>query len=115
MESGRRAQQLRGDPPNATLSVYESGHSDNTLTVVEISHPVIDGNDLVYAPSSLTGNVLAMHQGQQEPRPRIAAHGPDMDHEMPSRDRAKTSSSAKCGGVTSYDFSHLERARRRGR
>jgi hypothetical protein len=36
------------DPPNATLSVYEPGHSENTLAVVEISHPVVDGNDLVY-------------------------------------------------------------------
>ena len=36
------------DPPNATLSVYESGHNENTLTVVEISHPVMDGKDLVY-------------------------------------------------------------------
>ena len=36
------------DPPNATLSVYEPGHHENALTVVEISHPVIDGKDLVY-------------------------------------------------------------------
>ncbi len=37
-----------GDPPNATLSVYESGRNDNTLAVVEISHPVVDGKDLIY-------------------------------------------------------------------
>ena len=36
------------DPPNATLSVYEAGQAANTLTVVEISHPVIEGNDLIY-------------------------------------------------------------------
>ncbi len=36
------------DPPNATLSVYEVGKSENTLAVVEISDPVVDGNDLVY-------------------------------------------------------------------
>ena len=36
------------DPPNATLSVYEPGHPENTLTVVKISHPLIDGNDLVF-------------------------------------------------------------------
>lgn len=36
------------DPPNATLSVYEPGQSDSTLAVVEISQPVIDGNDLIY-------------------------------------------------------------------
>jgi hypothetical protein len=27
------------DPPNATLSVYESGRHENTLAVVKISHP----------------------------------------------------------------------------
>ena len=37
------------DPPNATLSVYESGNHENTLAVVKISHPVIDGKDLVYS------------------------------------------------------------------
>ena len=36
------------DPPNATLSVYEPGGKDNALAVVEISHPVVEGNDLVY-------------------------------------------------------------------
>lgn len=36
------------DPPNATLSVYESGGRENKMAVVEISHPVIEGKDLVY-------------------------------------------------------------------
>ena len=36
------------DPPNATLSVYQPGRTDNSLTVVEISHPVIEGKNLVY-------------------------------------------------------------------
>ena len=36
------------DPPNATLSVYESGSHENKMAVVEISHPAIDGKDLVY-------------------------------------------------------------------
>ena len=36
------------DPPNATLSVYEPGKVENTLAVVEISHPVMEGDDLVY-------------------------------------------------------------------
>ncbi|MBP6733905.1 MAG: twin-arginine translocation signal domain-containing protein [Chromatiaceae bacterium] len=36
------------DPPNATLSVYEPGDKDNALAVVEISHPVVEGNDLAY-------------------------------------------------------------------
>ena len=34
------------DPPNATVSVYEGGKAENTLAVIEISHPVIDGKDL---------------------------------------------------------------------
>ena len=44
-----------GDPPNAVLSVYEPGQPDNTVTVVEISHPVIDGNDLVYRYKLIEG------------------------------------------------------------
>jgi hypothetical protein len=36
------------DPPNATLSVYEGGRAENALAVVEISHPVMEGADLVY-------------------------------------------------------------------
>ena len=36
------------DPPNATLSVYEPGGKENALAVVEISHPAVEGNDLVY-------------------------------------------------------------------
>jgi hypothetical protein len=43
------------DPPNATLSVYEPGQKENTLTVVEISHPVIEGNDLVYRYTLIEG------------------------------------------------------------
>ncbi len=45
------------DPPNATLSVYGPGHPDNTLTVVEISNPVIDGNDLVYSYKLINGTM----------------------------------------------------------
>ena len=43
------------DPPNATLSVYEPGQPDNTLAVVEISHPVIEGKDLVYSYKLIDG------------------------------------------------------------
>ena len=39
------------DPPNATLSVYEPGQAANTLTVIEISKPVVEGKDLVYSLS----------------------------------------------------------------
>lgn len=45
------------DPPNATLSVYEPGQRDNTLTVVEISQPVIEGKDLVYRYKLIEGKV----------------------------------------------------------
>ncbi len=45
------------DPPNATLSVYESGSHENTLAVVEISHPVIDGKDLVYHYKMISGTM----------------------------------------------------------
>jgi hypothetical protein len=36
------------DPPNATLSVYEAGQRTNTLVVVTISQPVVEGKDIVY-------------------------------------------------------------------
>jgi hypothetical protein len=47
------------DPPNATLSVYEAGQSDNTLTVVEIFDPVLQGKDLVYRYKLIEGKVPA--------------------------------------------------------
>ena len=40
------ANDFASDPPNATLSVYEQGNPINTLTVVEISQPILEGNDL---------------------------------------------------------------------
>ena len=45
------------NPPNATLSVYERGHNENTLTVVKISHPVVDGKDLVYSYQLIEGTM----------------------------------------------------------
>jgi hypothetical protein len=36
------------DPPNATLSVYEAGQRTNSLVVVTISQPVVEGKDIVY-------------------------------------------------------------------
>lgn len=45
------------DPPNATLSVYEPGKKENALTVVEISHPVVDGKDLVYTYKLIGGTM----------------------------------------------------------
>ena len=47
------------DPPNATLSVYEAGANDNTLTVVEIFDPVVQGKDLVYRYKLIEGKVPA--------------------------------------------------------
>ena len=54
------------DPPNATLSVFEPGREENTLAVVEISHPVLEGKDLVYhyklieGPLPKTGGATAL-------------------------------------------------------
>ena len=45
------------DPPNATLSVYEPGKPDSTLTVVEISNPKLVGKDLVYSYRVIDGKV----------------------------------------------------------
>lgn len=36
------------DPPNAALSVYEPGQPNNTLVIVKITNPVVDGADLIY-------------------------------------------------------------------
>jgi hypothetical protein len=47
------------DPPNATLSVYEAGKTENTLTVVEIFEPVVQGKDLVYRYKLIEGKVPA--------------------------------------------------------
>jgi hypothetical protein len=47
------------DPPNATLSVYESGKADNTLAVVTISNPRLDGADLIYSYKLVEGTLPA--------------------------------------------------------
>lgn len=47
------------DPPNATLSVYEPGQADNTVAVVEITQPRIDGSDLVYSYRLIEGKLPA--------------------------------------------------------
>jgi hypothetical protein len=56
-KAGAGPDDFASDPPNATLSVYEPGRSDNTLTVVEISHPVVDGNDMVYSYRLIEGTM----------------------------------------------------------
>ena len=45
------------DPPNATISIYEPGKADNTLAVVEISDPRIEGSDLVYSFKLIDGTL----------------------------------------------------------
>jgi hypothetical protein len=45
------------DPPNATLSVYQPGKHENTLTVVRITNPMIDGRDLVYSYKLIEGTM----------------------------------------------------------
>lgn len=47
------------DPPNATLSVYEPGQGTNTLVVVTISQPVVEGRDLVYRYKLIDGKLPA--------------------------------------------------------
>ncbi len=47
------------DPPNAALSVYEPGQPDNTLVVVKITNPVVDGADLIYSYKLIEGKLPA--------------------------------------------------------
>jgi hypothetical protein len=50
---------FKADPPNAVLSVYEKGKSDNTIAVVKIMNPVVDGADLIYSYKLIEGNLPA--------------------------------------------------------
>src|SRR5271166_1581153 len=45
------------DPPNATLSVYEPGQADNTITVVKLTQPIVDGDDLIYSYKLIEGTM----------------------------------------------------------
>jgi hypothetical protein len=47
------------DPPNATLSVYEPGKPDNTIVVVKLTNPMVDGADLIYRYKVLEGTIPA--------------------------------------------------------
>src|SRR6266576_5061055 len=47
-KAGEGPDNFSSDPPNATISVYESGNHENTLAAVKISHPEIDGTALVH-------------------------------------------------------------------
>jgi hypothetical protein len=50
---------FKADPPNAVLSVYEQGKTDNTLAVVKIMNPVVDGADLIYSYKIIDGKMPA--------------------------------------------------------
>ena len=43
------------DPPNATLSVYEPNRKEQVMVVIKISHPVVDGADLLYTYKVIEG------------------------------------------------------------
>lgn len=55
--AGAGPDNFAADPPNATLSVLERDKSENTLVVVEIRHPVVDSNDLVYQYTLIEGEM----------------------------------------------------------
>ncbi len=56
-KSGEGPDNFSNDPPNATISIYEPGRQDNTIAVVEISHPVIEGKDLLYKYRVIEGSL----------------------------------------------------------
>lgn len=56
-KAGEGPDNFASDPPNATLSIYEPGRQDNTLVVVEISHPVVEGKDLIYKYKLIEGEM----------------------------------------------------------
>ncbi|MCA1300571.1 hypothetical protein [Stappia indica] len=45
------------DPPNATLSIFQPGQETNTLVVVELLDPQVEGNDLVYHYKLIEGEM----------------------------------------------------------
>jgi hypothetical protein len=47
------------DPPNAALSVYEAGQENNTLAIIEILNPTVDGADMVYDYKVVEGKLPA--------------------------------------------------------
>ncbi len=50
------------DPPNATLSVYEPGQSENTTVVIEIMQPKVEGKDISYSYKLINGEMPAVGQ-----------------------------------------------------
>jgi hypothetical protein len=58
-KAGAGPDNFSNDPPNATLSVYAPGKAQNVLAVVKISHPVVEGNDLLYRYKLIEGAMPA--------------------------------------------------------
>ncbi|MBR8831971.1 MAG: hypothetical protein N5P05_001719 [Chroococcopsis gigantea SAG 12.99] len=56
-KAGEGPDNFSSDPPNATISIYEPGRQDNTIAVIEISRPKIDGKDLVYKYKVIEGTL----------------------------------------------------------
>jgi hypothetical protein len=48
---------FHNNPPNATLSVFEPGKPADTIAVVTISNPTVEGADLVYNYKVIEGNL----------------------------------------------------------
>lgn len=51
------------DPPNATISVYEPGARENSVAVIKITNPRVEGRDLVYGYTLIDGKLPA--KGEQ--------------------------------------------------
>jgi len=56
-KAGEGPDNFAADPPNATLSVYEGGNRENSITVIEISKPVMDGKDMIYNYKVIEGSM----------------------------------------------------------
>ena len=54
---GAGANNFASDPPNATLSVFQSGQPDSKLVVVKLTQPEVVGNDLVYHYKVVEGSM----------------------------------------------------------
>lgn len=52
-------QDFDNDPPNATLSVYESDQDGNAIVVVELLDPAVEGEDIVYGYNIVEGEMPA--------------------------------------------------------
>jgi hypothetical protein len=51
------ADNFHNSPPNATVSVFEPGHATDTLAVVTVSNPKVEGVNLVYNYMIISGTL----------------------------------------------------------